>query len=69
MEGYARTANLELLDTFQKMTWCDCAEVKGWNHSNSAACACSIRQSIKRYGKSATIECIVRNGRVFLIKK
>lgn len=69
MEGYAKSENLNLLDTFQKMVWCDCAEIVGWTHVHSHACASSIRQSIKRYGKSATIDCIVRQGRVFLLKK
>ena len=68
MEGYAKTENLHLLDNFVKMNL-DCAEVLGWNHVNSAACASSIRQSIKRYGKSATIKCVVNKGRVFLLKK
>ena len=64
---YKKSQNLELLEKFISSDH-ECVIVKDCHHKNAYSCAASLRNSVKRFRMSGIIV-VVREGRVYLIKK
>jgi hypothetical protein len=64
---YAKTDNLEFLEAFVD-SGLECAKVEDYSHKSASSCLSSLRGSIRRYGMFS-INCVMRNGEVFLIRK
>ena len=64
--GYKKSENLLLLEEFANSEL-QCAKVENFPHKDAWICAAALRNTIKRNGMT-NIECITRNGEVFLIK-
>lgn len=65
VHGYS-TKNVELIEEFES-SGLDCVEIVGYRHKDARSCYHSMVNSIKR-SRIGGIKCILRNGRVFLIK-
>lgn len=63
---YKRTKNQNVLKEFINSDL-DCVRVEGWEHVNAAACANSLKNSIKRF-RVTGIQVFVRKGEVYLVK-
>lgn len=67
MKGiYKRTKNQKILKEFIDGE-AECARIEGWTNRNATACACSFRESIKRF-RVTGIHVFVRKGEVYLVK-
>lgn len=65
--GYSKTANMEVLEEFRNSDL-TCAEVKDFPHQDAKSCCSALRNTAK-ICKMSSINVIMRNGKVFLVKK
>lgn len=64
--GYKKTSNLEILEEFASSE-CECVKIEDYPHKDAYVCASSLKGSIRRFGMTG-IDCVSRNGKVFLIR-